>query len=88
MVIFHSYVKLPEGNVSIRIFPGELSVFEALQILSDLGDRRGLQAAERCRGQGAPDWLQLVALIHDLGKVMALPQLAGKDQWDIGYTLW
>jgi len=83
---FHKSIHL--GLNSIRIFPGELSVFEALQILSDLGDRRGLQAAERCRGQGAPDWLQLVALIHDLGKVMALPQLAGKDQWDIGYTLW
>ncbi|CAL1168762.1 unnamed protein product [Cladocopium goreaui] len=66
----------------LKFDKGELSVFEALQILSDLGDRRGLQAAERCRGQGAPDWLQLVALIHDLGKVMALPQLAGKDLLD------
>ena len=31
-----------------------------------------LQSAEAMREQGCPDWMQLVGLIHDLGKVMYL----------------
>lgn len=31
-----------------------------------------LQTAEGIRKQGFPDWMQLVGLIHDMGKVMFL----------------
>lgn len=61
-----------------------------------------LQAAERARKNGEPDWLVFTALIHDLGKVMFLwgspedgssgkadgPQFAlGGDTWVIGCAL-
>lgn len=59
---------------------GELSIFEALQILVDLGETPFQMAtAVRAVRPEAPDWFHLVALIHDLGKMMALPQLAGKE---------
>ena len=47
------------------------------------------QTAERIREQWPGeeyDWFHLVGLLHDLGKVMALPKLAGKDvleQWAV-----
>jgi len=47
------------------------------------------QTAERIREQWAGaeyDWFHLVGLLHDLGKVMALPKFAGKDtlpQWAV-----
>ena len=37
-----------------------------------------MATATRALRPEAPDWFHLVALIHDLGKMMALPQLAGK----------
>mmetsp|Transcript_44184 Transcript_44184/g.70209 ORF Transcript_44184/g.70209 Transcript_44184/m.70209 type:complete len:614 (+) Transcript_44184:95-1936(+) len=66
----------------LKFDKGELSIFEALQILEDLGDPPRGPAIAAQRGADAPEWLQLVALVHDLGKIMALPQLASEDLLD------
>ena len=63
----------------LKFDKGDLSILEALQLLSD---NESFKVAEQLRSAGAPDWLQLVGLIRDLGKMMALPQLAGKDVLD------
>jgi len=39
-----------------------------------------LQSAEACRRDGQPDWFILAALIHDLGKALAL---FGEPQWAV-----
>ena len=73
-------VGYPYRQLTSSPAPGELSIFEALQILVDLGETPFQMAtAVRAVRPEAPDWFHLVALIHDLGKMMALPQLAGKE---------
>ncbi|MCI5057239.1 MAG: inositol oxygenase [Flavobacteriales bacterium] len=47
-----------------------------------------LQSAEALRADGRPDWMQLVGLIHDLGKVMYLwgsdeDGTSQKEQWGL-----
>jgi inositol oxygenase len=39
-----------------------------------------LQTAESLRGAAAPEWLQLVGLIHDAGKMLCL---FGEEQWAV-----
>ena len=55
-----------------------------------------LQAAEACRAAGKPEWFQLVALLHDIGKAMYLwgsPEegsggKATDPQWALGGDTW
>ncbi len=62
-------------------FERPLRVWEAIEALGDFVDlsdpdvdlpnvQHLLQTAEGIRAAGKPDWMQLVGLIHDLGKVM------------------
>lgn len=64
-------------------FDKPMHVWEAMEKLNALIDvsdpdldlpnvQHLIQAAEGAREAGEPDWLQLVALIHDMGKVMYL----------------
>lgn len=54
------------------------NVFDDLSIFVDISDPdislpnfyHGVQTAESIRNDGHPEWLQLVGLIHDLGKIM------------------
>lgn len=77
---------------------GELTIMEAISMLDSLVDDsdpdvdipnsiHDFQTAERIRQQHPDlDWFHLVGLLHDLGKVMALPSFAGKDtleQWAV-----
>lgn len=59
----------------------KMSVREALALADTFVDRSDpdtsfpnsahmLQAAEAARAQGKPEWFQLVALVHDIGKIM------------------
>lgn len=81
-------VEHPHRQLTSSPAPGELSIFEALQILVDLGETPFQMAtAVRAVRPEAPDWFHLVALIHDLGKMMALPQLAGKE-WMGSSDIW
>lgn len=69
-------------------FDKPMHVWEAMEKLNALIDvsdpdltlpnvQHLIQAAEGAREAGEPDWMQLVALIHDMGKVM---YLWGKDE--------
>lgn len=60
---------------------GRFTVRKALELCDTFVDRSDpdtalpnsihmLQAAEACRAAGKPDWFQLVALLHDIGKLM------------------
>ncbi len=60
-----------------------LNIWETLELLNDLVDvsdpdmdhpnlYHALQTAEELRKDNQPDWMQLIGLIHDLGKVMYL----------------
>ncbi|CAE7447636.1 miox [Symbiodinium pilosum] len=79
---------------------GEFTVMEVITMLDELVDDsdpdvdipnsiHDFQTAERIREQWPGeeyDWFHLVGLLHDLGKVMALPQLAKDDvleQWAV-----
>eukprot|EP00434_Breviolum_minutum_P017347 symbB.v1.2.015314.t1/scaffold1138.1/size205980/13 len=79
---------------------GEFTIMEAIEMLDDLVDDsdpdvdipnsiHDFQTAERIRelwpGEEY-DWFHLVGLLHDMGKVMALPKIAGDDlleQWAV-----
>lgn len=73
----------------------EMSIWECCELLNEVVDESDpdldepqiqhlLQSAEAIR-QDYPneDWLHLVALIHDLGKVLLLPQFGGLPQWAV-----
>lgn len=70
-----------------RLSQGSLSVWEALDRLSAVREpgcsdapipnlaQQALQTAEACRlAHPQQDWLHLVALIHELGKLLAHPR--------------
>jgi inositol oxygenase len=84
-----------------------LTVKEALMACDSFVDRSDpdttlpnsvhmLQAAEACRAAGKPEWLQLCALLHDIGKLMHLwgspaEGSGGKatdPQWALGGDTW
>mmetsp|Transcript_125127 Transcript_125127/g.296884 ORF Transcript_125127/g.296884 Transcript_125127/m.296884 type:complete len:643 (+) Transcript_125127:63-1991(+) len=84
----------------LKFSKGEFTVMEVIAMLDDLVDDsdpdvdipnsiHDFQTAERIREQWPGeeyDWFHLVGLLHDLGKVMALPKMAGKDtlpQWAV-----
>lgn len=75
-----------------RVRP-EMTVWEAIEKLNTLIDESDpdtelsqiqhlLQSAEAIRRDGKPRWMQLVGLIHDLGKLMLFFDGA-EGQWDV-----
>ncbi|KAK5655675.1 hypothetical protein OQA88_5608 [Cercophora sp. LCS_1] len=75
-----------------RVRP-EMTVWEAIEMLNTLIDESDpdtelsqiqhlLQSAEAIRRDGKPRWMQLVGLIHDLGKLMLFFDGA-QGQWDV-----
>ena len=80
-------------------FDKPLFVWKAMEKLNDLVDvsdpdltlpnvQHLIQAAEGAREAGEPDWMQLVALIHDMGKIMYLwgsdeDGTSPKEQWGL-----
>lgn len=67
------------------------TMWEALERLNELVDdsdpdtdlpqiAHALQTAEKARADGQPDWLQLVGLIHDAGKMLCF---WGEPQWAV-----
>mmetsp|Transcript_76941 Transcript_76941/g.124497 ORF Transcript_76941/g.124497 Transcript_76941/m.124497 type:complete len:303 (-) Transcript_76941:353-1261(-) len=84
----------------LKFDKGEFTVMEVVEMLDDLVDDsdpdvdlpnsiHDFQTAERIREQWPDeeyDWFHLVGLLHDLGKVMALPRMAGAaklEQWAV-----
>ena len=81
------------------VFNNKMSIWEAIESLDnfiDISDpdinlpnlHHLLQTAEAIRKDGYPDWMQLVGLIHDLGKVIYLKGCdedgtSIKEQWGI-----
>lgn len=68
-----------------------LGAWDAIEALDDLVDEsdpdtelpqsaHAFQAAEAARADGAPDWLVLTALVHDLGKLLCV---FGEPQWAV-----
>jgi inositol oxygenase len=75
-----------------RVRP-EMTVWEAMEKLNTLIDdsdpdtefsqiQHLLQSAEAIRRDGKPRWMQLVGLVHDLGKLMLFFEGA-QGQWDV-----
>lgn len=75
-----SYVLAMKEHFS-KFNNGEMTVWEAFDILADLIDASDpdttlpnivhmFQTAEAIRAMGEPDWMQLTGLIHDLGKLI------------------
>mgnify|MGYP005636969423 CR=1 FL=1 len=73
-----------------------LDIFKKLESFVDISDPdislpnfyHGIQTAEGIRKDGLPDWLQLVGLIHDIGKIIYLwgndeDGTSIKNQWGI-----
>ncbi|KAJ6861005.1 hypothetical protein NC651_037172 [Populus alba x Populus x berolinensis] len=70
-----------------------MSIWECCELLNDVVDESDpdldepqimhlLQSAEAIRKDYPDeDWLHLTALIHDLGKILLLPQFGGLPQW-------
>lgn len=69
----------------------EMPIWEAFQFLNQLVDdsdpdtsldqmQHLLQTSEAIRADGHPDWMVLVGLIHDMGKVLCL---FGEPQWAV-----
>lgn len=82
----------------LKFNKGEYTVMEVIAMLDELVDDsdpdvdipnsiHDFQTAERIREQWPEhDWFHLVGLLHDLGKVMALPHIAGDcmlEQWAV-----
>ncbi|KAG8753820.1 hypothetical protein FRC14_005705 [Serendipita sp. 396] len=70
----------------------KMGVWEAMEKLNTLVDESDpdtdlsqiehlLQTAESIRRDGKPDWMQLVGLVHDLGKLLFF--LGAEGQWDV-----
>lgn len=69
----------------------QMGIWEALEYLNQLVDesdpdtdlsqvQHALQSAEAARKEGKPEWFQVTALIHDLGKVLCI---WGEPQWAV-----
>jgi len=82
----------------LKFNKGEFTIMEVITMLDDLVDEsdpdvdlpnsiHDFQTAERIRvAWPEHDWFHLVGLLHDLGKVLALPAMAGEDilpQWAV-----
>jgi len=74
---------------------GSMSIWEAMEKLDELVDEsdpdtdfpqiyHAMQTAEELRKLWPDlDWMHLVGLLHDLGKIMALPEYGGEPQWAV-----
>ena len=69
-----------------------MTVWEALEMLNTLIDESDpdtelgqiehlLQTAEAIRRDGKPEWMQVVGLVHDLGKLLCF--FGAQGQWDV-----
>jgi inositol oxygenase len=69
----------------------EMAIWKAFDFLNELVDdsdpdtdldqmQHLLQTSEAIRNDGHPDWMVLVGLIHDMGKVLCL---FGEPQWSV-----
>ena len=69
-----------------------MTIWEAMEMLNTLIDESDpdtslgqiehlLQAAEAIRRDGKPDWMQVVGLVHDLGKLLCF--FGAEGQWDV-----
>jgi len=82
----------------LKLDKGTYTLMEMIELLDNLIDDsdpdvdmpnsiHDFQTAERIRQQWPDhDWFHLVGLLHDIGKVLALPQVAGKstlEQWAV-----
>jgi inositol oxygenase len=86
---------------------GRMTVLQALRLCDTFVDRSDpdtlmpnsihmLQAAEACRAAGKPEWFQLCALLHDIGKLMykwgrcedGQGGKATDPQWALGGDTW
>ncbi|KAK1750517.1 inositol oxygenase [Echria macrotheca] len=90
--IAHNLAARAHFHSASRVRP-ELTVWEAMERLNAIIDdsdpdtelsqiQHLLQSAEAIRRDGKPRWMQLVGLIHDLGKLMLEFDLAD-GQWDV-----
>jgi len=75
----------------------KMSIWQAIDLLNDLTDDsdpdtdvpqiiHALQTAEACRAAFPDekyDWIHLIGLIHDLGKVLAHPKFGENPQWAV-----
>lgn len=91
------YVK--NMHIKNNLFTHKISIYDAFKLLDDFIDvsdpdinlpnlHHLLQTAEAIRKDGYPDWLQLVGLIHDLGKLLYIKGCdedgtTVKEQWGI-----
>merc|ERR1712137_445022 len=78
-----------------KLEKGEMSIWECCELLNEVVDdsdpdldepqiQHLLQSAEAIRKDYPDeDWLHLTALIHDLGKVLLLPQFGSLPQWAV-----
>jgi len=84
------FVKEKEANF-LAFDKKEMPIWEAFQFLNQLVDdsdpdtsldqmQHLLQTSEAIRTDGHPDWMVLVGLIHDMGKVLCL---FGEPQWAV-----
>ena len=80
-------------------FDKSLNIWSAIDLLSKFIDKSDpdinlpnnmhlFQTAERIRKDNLPDWMQLIGLIHDLGKILYLIHkrregLSNEEQWAI-----
>merc|ERR1711972_441068 len=82
----------------LKFDKGEFTVMEVIEMLDKLVDEsdpdndlpnsiHDFQTAERIRQQWPEhDWFHLIGLLHDIGKVLALPEVAGDavlEQWAV-----
>mmetsp|Transcript_151738 Transcript_151738/g.485012 ORF Transcript_151738/g.485012 Transcript_151738/m.485012 type:complete len:327 (-) Transcript_151738:744-1724(-) len=82
----------------LKFNKGEFTIMEMIDVLDNLVDDsdpdndlpnsiHDFQTAERIRAQWPDhDWFHLVGLLHDIGKVLALPEVAGEhvlEQWAV-----
>jgi len=79
----------------LQFTKGKMSVWEAISKLDQVVDEsdpdtdvpqiyHALQTAERLREKYPDeDWLHLCGLIHDLGKILLLPEFGGLPQWNV-----
>jgi len=85
----------------LKFDKGEFTIMEMIDILDNLVDDsdpdndlpnsiHDFQTAERIRVQWPDDdWFHLVGLLHDIGKILALPEVAGEhvlEQWAVVAT--
>ncbi len=93
---FNFVQKMHNKYLKFDVKTNVMDIFKKLQKFVDISDpdislpnyHHGIQTAEKIREDGHPEWLQLIGLIHDLGKIMYLKGsdeegTSIKEQWAI-----